>query len=70
MLVRPMLTGTSARRANGAPGAVGAAASDMAHRAMRASPDLAVEVIASGKDQVSKLVGQPSGRSMGSRYLT
>ncbi len=64
-----MLTGTSARGANGAPGAAGAAASDMARRATSASPASIVEVIASGKDQVSELVGQFWGHLMGSRYL-
>jgi hypothetical protein len=42
---------------------------DMACRATSAGLDSAVEVIASGKDQVSELVGQSWGRSMGFRYL-
>jgi hypothetical protein len=67
--VRPTLTGTSACRVNGAPGAAGALALDMACRATSAGLDSAVEVIASGKDQVSELVGQSWGRSMGFRYL-
>ncbi len=67
--MRLTLMGTSMHEANGAPGAAGAAASDMACRATSVSPDSAVEVIASGKDQVSKLGGQSWGRLMGSRYL-